>query len=131
MGLQGVVAKRAGTGFGAAALVLLAACGSSKPVNGGGSSGGGSAATVCGQALPGTTPVSIANSGRRLMPLGRMSTVGNFPTGGRLSPDGRFYWSVSAGHGRDDVQIVEVASGAVTQVLPLPGAYGQMVFAPD
>jgi DNA-binding beta-propeller fold protein YncE len=38
---------------------------------------------------------------------------------------------VSAGHGLNDVRIVDVASGAVTQVLPLPGAYGAMVFAPD
>ena len=113
------------------ALSLLAACGSSKPVAGSGSSGGGGSASVCGKPLPATTPVLIANSGRKLMPLGRLTTVGNFPTGGRLSPDGRFYWSVSAGHGRDDVQVVEVSSGAVKQVLPLPGAYGQMVFAPD
>ena len=111
-----------------AGALALVACGSSKPVSG---SSGGASASVCGQPLPATTPLLIANSGRKLMPLGRLSTVGNFPTGGRLSPDGRFYWSVSAGHGRDDVQIVEVASGAVTQVLPLPGAYGQMVFAPD
>ncbi len=121
-------------GAGLVLALLLAACGSSKPANSGGaggSSGGGTQASVCGKPLPATTPLLIANSGRKLMPLGRLTTVGNFPTGGRLSPDGRFYWSVSAGHGRDDVQIVEVASGKVTQVLPLPGAYGQMVFAPD
>ena len=85
----------------------------------------------CGQALPATTTVRIPNSGRKLLPLGRLTTVGNFPTGGRLTPDGRFYWSVSAGHGQNDVQIVDVATGAVIEVLPLPGSYGQMVFAPD
>ncbi|HZR36897.1 MAG TPA: alkaline phosphatase family protein [Nevskia sp.] len=118
---------RLGTGL--ALALLLAACGSSKPVGSG--SGSGAGASVCGKPLPATTPLLIANSGRKLMPLGRLTAVGNFPTGGRLSPDGRFYWSVSAGHGRADVQIVEVSSGRVTQVLPLPGAYGQMVFAPD
>jgi YVTN family beta-propeller protein len=85
----------------------------------------------CGTPLPATATVRIANSGRKLAPLGRMTTVGDFPTGGRLSPDGRFYWSVSAGHGRNDVQIVDVASGAVAQVLPLPGSYGQMAFSAD
>jgi DNA-binding beta-propeller fold protein YncE len=74
---------------------------------------------------------TIGNSGRNLTPLGRMTTVGNFPTGGALSPDGRWYWSVSSGYGLNDARIVEVASGAVKQVLPLPGAYGAMVFAPD
>ncbi len=107
--------------------VVLAGCGqSSTPAS--------SASTLtakCGGALPATATVVIDNSNRKLTPLGRMTSVGNFPTGGRLSPNGRFYWSVSAGHGRNDVQIVNVASGAVVQVLPMPGTYGQMVFAPD
>lgn len=60
-----------------------------------------------------------------------MTEVGNFPTGGRLSPDGRFYWSVSAGHGYNDVRVVELATGNVVQVLPLPGSYGQMSFTAD
>ena len=54
---------------------------------------------LCGQMLPEAVSVVIANSGRKLSPMGRLTTVGNFPTGGRLSPDGRYYWSVSAGHG--------------------------------
>src|SRR5205085_10581119 len=67
----------------------------------------------------------------KLSPVGRITTVGSFPTGGRLSPDGRFYWSVSAGHGQNDVHIVEVTTGKVAQVLPLPGSYGQMTFSAD
>ncbi len=63
------------------------------------------------------------------MPLGRLTTVGDFPTGGRLSPDGLYYWSVAAGHGYDEVQIVSVATGDVIQILPLPADYGQMVFS--
>ena len=86
---------------------------------------------LCGTALPALAVQRVPNTGRRLTPLGRMTAVGNFPSGGRLTPDGRFYWSVSAGHGRNDVQIVNVASGALVQVLPLPGSYGQMVFSID
>lgn len=87
---------------------------------------------ACPSSVPATAgSITIGNSGRNLTPLGRLTTVGNFPTGGALSPDGRFYWSVSSGDGQNDARIVEVASGAVRQVLPLPGAYGAMVFAPD
>jgi len=75
--------------------------------------------------------LSLTGNGRALNPAGRLSTVGDFPTGGALSPDGRFYWAIDAGHGRDDVQIIDVASGAVAQVLPLPGGYVGVVFSPD
>src|SRR4051812_41002723 len=68
--------------------------------------------------------------GRALHPAGRMTAVGDFPSGGALTPNGRFYWAVDSGHGRDDVQIVDVADGRVVQVLPLPGAYGGIAFAP-
>src|SRR3954470_16338508 len=68
--------------------------------------------------------------GRALQPAGRMTTVGDFPSGGALTPDGRFYWAVDSGHGHDDVQIVDVRSGAIVQVLPLPGAWGGIAFAP-
>jgi YVTN family beta-propeller protein len=73
----------------------------------------------------------ISPSGRRLVPAGRMTVLGDFPTGGALSPDGRFYSAVDSGHGVDDVRITDVGSGAVTQVLPLPGAYGAVTFASD
>ncbi len=77
------------------------------------------------------TFITITNTGRVLTPLGRITAVGDFPTGGALSPDGRFYWAVDSGDGYNDVQVVSVATGAVVQTLPLPGAFGQMVFAPD
>ena len=70
-------------------------------------------------------------NGRKLAPAGRMTVLGDFPTGGALSPDGRFYWAVDSGHGQDDVRVVNVASGSVQQVLPLPGAYGGITYAPD
>ena len=73
----------------------------------------------------------LTANGRLLHPAGRLTQVGNFPTGGALTRDGRFYWSVDSGHGHDDVQVVDVSKGKVVQVLPLPGAYGGIVFAPD
>src|SRR5947209_4514748 len=106
--------------FSGAALVL-AGCGSSSLPQPGGGGGSG-----CGFGDASIATVRIANSGRKLSPIGRMTAVGDFPTGGRLSPGGRFYWSLSAGHGQNDVHVVNVATGNVSQVLPLPGSYGQM-----
>jgi hypothetical protein len=60
-----------------------------------------------------------------------MTTLGNFPTGGALTPDGRRYWAVDSGLGHNDVKIVDVTSGAVVQTLPLPGAYGGVAFNAD
>jgi DNA-binding beta-propeller fold protein YncE len=114
-----------------AAATLLAACGSSTSVSGGEGAGGGVLSGRCGGSVPVAAATQIPNNGRTLRPYGRMTTVGNLPTGGALTPDGRFYWSVSAGDGRNDVRIVDVASGAVVQVLPMPGTYGQMAFSPD
>jgi YVTN family beta-propeller protein len=75
--------------------------------------------------------LGITANGRVLHPIGRMTTVGNFPTGSALTPDGRFLWVVDCGHGPDDVRVMNVASGEVVQVLPLPGCYGGIAFAPD
>jgi DNA-binding beta-propeller fold protein YncE len=76
-----------------------------------------------------STPLTVA--GRKLEPAGRMTPVGSFPTGGALTPDGRFYWSVDAGRGSTAVRIVDVATGAVKQALPIPGGYVGIAFAPD
>lgn len=86
-------------------------------------------------AAPGPGAVSpaqyVTGNGRHLTPAGRMTTVGDFPTGGALTPDGRFYWVVDSGHGHNDVTIVNVATGMVAQVLPLPGTYVGVGFSPD
>ncbi len=73
----------------------------------------------------------ITPNGRRLSPVGRTTQLGDLPTGGALTRDGRFYWAVDSGHGHNDVRVVDVASGEVAQVLPLPGAYGGIAFSPD
>ena len=69
----------------------------------------------------------ILNNGRHLTPYGRLVNVGNVPTGGALTPDGRFYWTISAGSGFNDIRIVSVKSAKVIQTLPLPGASGGVV----
>lgn len=74
--------------------------------------------------------LSIVNSGRHLTPYGKQTQVGSVPGGGALTPDGRFYWTVSSGAGLNDVQIVSVKTAKVIQVLPLPGASGGIAIDP-
>jgi len=74
---------------------------------------------------------SMTGNGRLLQPAGDMTTVGDFPTGGALTPDGRFYWVIDSGHGQDAVEILDVASGDVVQKLPLPGAFGGVAISRD
>jgi DNA-binding beta-propeller fold protein YncE len=82
--------------------------------------------------LPGQIGPSLGllGDGRHLTPQGRLTTLGNFPTGGALTPDGRFYWTVSTGRGVQDIRIVSVASGRVIQTLPLAGASGGIAMDP-
>src|SRR5437660_11827701 len=68
--------------------------------------------------------------GRVLQPAGTLVGLGNFPTGGALTPDGRFYWTVSTGRGFNDIRIVSVGSKQVVQVVRLPGASGGIVMDP-
>ena len=56
--------------------------------------------------------LGLLNSGRHLTPTGELVALGNFPTGGALTPDGRFYWTVSTGRGFNDIRIVSVAEHA-------------------
>ena len=62
--------------------------------------------------------------GRQLAPAGTRVTLGNLPTGGAVTADGRFLWTVSAGVGNNDVRIVNTAKHRVCQILPVPGATG-------
>src|SRR2546430_15819114 len=74
--------------------------------------------------------LSTTPNGRALQPAGRMTAVGDFPSGGALTPDGRFYWAVDSGHGRDDVQIVDVRSGGGGPGPAPPGAHGGVRVSP-
>src|SRR4051812_34514253 len=69
-------------------------------------------------------------NGRVLHPAGRMTKVGNFPTGGALTRNGRFYWSVSTGRGLNDIRIVNLHKHRVIQTVPIPGASGGIVMDP-
>src|SRR3954452_10225001 len=80
---------------------------------------------------PPSPSTGLTVAGRQLQPAGRMTPVGAFPTGGALTPDGRFYWTVDSGRGATALRITDVASGAVTQALPIPGGYVGIAFAPD
>jgi hypothetical protein len=53
----------------------------------------------------------IQPTGRHLEPEGRLTPLGNLPTGGALTTNGRFLWALSTGRGRNDVRIVQVAKG--------------------
>ncbi len=81
-------------------------------------------------AAAGLAPGQTGN-GRQLDPVGRMTTLGAFPTGGALTPDGRFYWAVDAGRGPNSVRVIDVASGQVRQTLSIPGGFVGIVFAAD
>src|SRR5205823_5810320 len=70
-------------------------------------------------------------NGRRLDPVGKLTKLGNFPTNGRLTPDGRFLWTLSAGRGLNDIRIVNVKTRKVIQVIPMPGNSGGLTMTAD
>jgi DNA-binding beta-propeller fold protein YncE len=109
-----------------------------------------------------TSPVGVIGpstgiqpSGRHLEPEGKLTQLGNLPTGGALTTNGRFLWALSTGRGRNDVRIVRVANppckkgkkgkkrkkarckrrgapiGAVVQTIPFPGLSGGVAMSPD
>ena len=73
----------------------------------------------------------LTANGHLLHPAGRLTTVGDFPTGSAVLPGGRYLWVVDCGHGKDDVKVVDLSRHSVIQTLPLPGCYGGVAFAPD
>jgi DNA-binding beta-propeller fold protein YncE/phospholipase C len=73
----------------------------------------------------------ITGNGRKLDPAGRMTPVGTFPIGGAISPDGRFYWTVDGGRHAAFVHVVDLATGAERQKLPIAGGDNGIVFAPN
>ena len=63
-------------------------------------------------------------NGRQLTPAGKQVKLGNFPGGAAVTADGRFLWTVSAGFGRNDVRILDVAGRRVIQTIQLAGSSG-------
>jgi DNA-binding beta-propeller fold protein YncE len=90
-----------------------------------GLAGAAIAANTVGSGRIGPT-LHLTGNGRLLQPPGQLVTLGHFPTGGALTPDGRFYWTVSTGRALNDIRIVAVGlkHPRVIQILPLPGASG-------
>ncbi len=94
---------------------------------------------------------AIQPSGRKLDPTGKTTKLGNLPTGGGLTRDGGFLWTLSAGRGANDVRIVRVlpkkrhckagkggrecrrdrrSVGEVVQKIKMPGLSGGMAMDP-
>src|SRR5215218_5184183 len=95
----------------------------------------------------------IQPSGRKLDPVDKLTRLGNLPTGGALTVDGRFAWTLSAGRGQNDIRIVRVLPkrcrsgsrrhvrhcrkrarkrvGKVIQRIEMPGVSGGIAMAPD
>ena len=95
----------------------------------------GGAATALATSADTTGEVSpslhLTGNGHLLHPAGRLTTVGNFPTGSAVVPGGRFLWVADCGHGENDIKVMNIASGRVVQTLPLPGCYGGVAISPD
>lgn len=62
--------------------------------------------------------------GRQLMPAGTQVQLGNYPTGGAVTADGAYLWTVSTGVSSNDIRIVDTATNRVCQVIAVPGASG-------
>src|SRR6476661_7166646 len=72
----------------------------------------------------------IQPTGRKLDPVGKLTRLGNFPTGGALTPGGRFLWTLSTGRARNDIRIVRVSTGKIIQQIRMPGLSGGVVISP-
>ncbi|MEI7744691.1 MAG: hypothetical protein WCK58_13200, partial [Chloroflexota bacterium] len=69
-------------------------------------------------ATPSATPIPTDT------PVTDTVSLGNLPTGGAVTDDGRFLWTVSAGFGANDIRIVDTATRQVCQTIPVAGASG-------
>ena len=76
----------------------------------------------------------IQPTGRQLDPVGKLTRLGNFPTGGALTPNGRFLWTLSTGRGINDIRIVKVTgdhAGKIVQKIRMPGLSGGIAISRD
>ncbi|MEO8578439.1 MAG: SMP-30/gluconolactonase/LRE family protein, partial [Gemmatimonadales bacterium] len=70
-------------------------------------------------------------TGARLDPAGRITDVGSFPLAMVASPDGGRLVLLLNGYRDQGVEIIDRASGLVTQTLVQPAAFIGLVFSPD
>ena len=92
--------------------------------------GGVVAAVAAGRQRAVGPKTGLLQNGRLLHPAGAQTPVGNFPTGGAVTPGGRYYWALSTGRGKHDIRIVDLRNGKVVQVMPVPGLSGGIAMDP-
>ena len=76
------------------------------------------------QSVSTSSESDVLVNGRQLKPQGAQVELGNFPTGGAVTDDGRFLWTVSTGFGLNDIRIVDTATKKVIQTVQVPSASG-------
>src|SRR4051794_25879587 len=82
-------------------------------------------AAVAAVTVPGRLGHHQTIDGRVLRPHAKLVQLGHFPTGGAVTADGRFYWTVSTGRALNDIRIVALGKHPkVVQEIPVPGASG-------
>src|SRR5947209_10478609 len=74
--------------------------------------------------------LGLLPNGRHVTAQGHLVSLGNFPTGGALTRDGRFYWAISTGRGRNDIRIVSLSTARVVQAIRIPGGSGGVAMDP-
>ncbi len=75
----------------------------------------------------------IQPNGRKVVPAGTLTKLGNHPNGGALTRNGRYLWTLSAGRGINDIRIVKVrghGAGRVVQRILMPGLSGGVAMDP-
>jgi DNA-binding beta-propeller fold protein YncE len=102
---------------------LLAACGGASTPQG----TSRAAAPAADLAYDGTR----LSTGQRLDPEGAQVDVGNFPLTMVLSPDGRHAALLLSGWATQGLQLVDRATGRVTQTLEQPAAFLGLAWSPD
>src|SRR5579871_490902 len=73
----------------------------------------------------------VLPNGRLITPAGKRITLGNFPLGLVETPDGRYLIVVNNGAGRQSLQVVETATGAVIQTEPVHTVFNGVAVSPD
>ncbi|MDX6267683.1 MAG: hypothetical protein QOD70_2423 [Frankiales bacterium] len=92
---------------------------------------GATAPTTVGPRPDGT---AIAPSGHHITPAGRQTNLGDLPLGAALSPDRRTLLVTNDGQGTQSLELVDVASGDVKQVVPYnapASLYVGVAWSPD
>jgi DNA-binding beta-propeller fold protein YncE len=75
----------------------------------------------------------IQPNGRKVVPAGKLTKLGNLPYGGALTRDGKYLWTLSAGRGINDIRVVALGGpekGKVVQKLVMPGLSGGIAMDP-